>query len=173
MARDFEDLFNPDNLSDEELRALVRSELADHQAIDADSIFVTVEDGIVALSGRVGTEGERRIAEHILTDVIGLTEFRNDLVIDPIRRDEEPEAIDDHLYSEANMADAPLGRRPDDQTDEAGLHMDDEHLEERLYGTHDLQSAIAEGLPWEPPDSPTQEGLAGMEGESGALGEDH
>src|SRR5919204_2674159 len=97
MAHDFEDTSNPDGLSDEELRTLVREELADHAALDADSIFVTVEDGVVALSGRVGTEGERRIAEHILTDVIGLTRYNNNIVVDPIRRDEEPEDVEEHV----------------------------------------------------------------------------
>src|SRR5919199_4728313 len=110
MAHDFEDTFNPDGMSDEELRALVREELAEHSALDADSIVVTVEDGVVALSGRVGTEGERRIAEHILTDVIGLVEFRNELVVDSIRRDEEPEAIDDHLGRSADRGGSPPRR---------------------------------------------------------------
>ena len=172
MAHDFEDTFNPESMSDEELRALVREELADHAALDADSISVTVEDGVVALSGRVGTEGERRIAEHILTDVIGLVEFRNELVVDPIRRDEEPEAIDDHLGRSADRGGSPLGRVPDDQMGPEAEHLM-EDLDARLYGTHDLQSAIERGTPWEPPDSPTQEGLAGMDGEEEALGEDH
>jgi hypothetical protein len=172
MAHDFEDTSNPDGLSDEELRTLVREELADHSALDADSISVTVEDGVVALSGRVGTEGERRIAEHILTDVIGLVEFRNELVIDPIRRDEEPEAIDEHLGRSADRGDAAIGRAPDDQMGSEAEHLM-EDLDARLYGTHDLQSAIERGTPWEPPDSPTQEGLTGMEGDVGTEGEDH
>ena len=170
MARDFEDIFDLDDLSDDELRTLVRDRLADYETLDPDNILVTVEDGVVHLAGRVGTETERRIAEHVLTDVIGVTDFQNELVVDAIRRDEEPEAIDDHLYSEANMADAPLGGRPETHDDEAAQETED--LEARLYGTHDMQRAIGEGVPWEPPDSPTQEGLAGMEGES-ELGEDH
>jgi hypothetical protein len=172
MARDFEDIFNPDSLDDEELRALVRSELADHPSVDADSIFVTVEDGVVALSGRVGTEGERRIAEHILTDIIGLTDFRNELVVDPIRRDEEPEAIDDHLGNVAERSGATTGRLPDDEVGPEAEHLM-EDLDARLYGTHDLQSAIERGTAWEPPDAPTQEGLSGMEDDVGAAGEDH
>jgi hypothetical protein len=165
MTRDFEDIFNPESMNDEELRALVRSELADHQSIDADSIVVSVEDGVVALSGRVGTEGERRIAEHILTDVIGVTEFRNELVIDPIRRGEESEEVDEHLGHAADMGEDQLGGRYDINTDETAEHLED-HLEARLYGTHDLQVAIERGTAWEPPDSPTQEGLSGMDGDS-------
>ncbi len=172
MARDFEDIFNPESMSDEELRALVRSELADHQALDADSIFVTVEDGVVTLSGRVGTEGEQRIAEHILTDVIGLAEFRNELVVDPIRRGEESEEVDEHLGHAADMGEDQLGGRYDLNTDETAEHLE-ENLEARLYGTHDLQVAIERGTAWEPPDSPTQEGLSGMEGDPTAEAEDH
>ena len=171
MPRDFEDIFDLDDLSDEELRALVRGELDDQESLDSDNIMVSVESGLVTLSGRIGTEGERRIAEHILTDVIGLTEFQNDLVVDPIRRDEEPEEIDEHAGMQADTGGAPLGRRPQHQDEEA------EHLEEdldaRLYGTHDLQSAIERGTPWVPPDSPTQEGFSGSEGRNEAPGEDH
>lgn len=171
MARDFEDARSPDSLSDEELRALVREELASHEGVDADSITVTTADGVLTLSGRVGTEGERRIAERILSDTIGLASFRNDIVVDPIRRDEEPEEIDEHLGREADSDMEPLGHHPDSQDDEAE-HLE-EDLEARLYGTHDLQSAIERGTPWVPPDAPTQEGFSGTEGDGGAAREDH
>ena len=97
MARDFEDIFRLDELGDDELRALVREQLADYETVDADNILVTATNGEVVLAGRVGTEEERRVAERILSDVIGLKRYRNDLVVDEIRRDEEPEAVDDHL----------------------------------------------------------------------------
>ena len=71
----------------------------------------TVDEGAIALSGRVGTEGERRIAEHILTDVLGVQEFRNDLVIDPIRRAESPLDIDEHLADEERTSGLLLGDR--------------------------------------------------------------
>jgi osmotically-inducible protein OsmY len=77
MPRDYEDIFNLDDLNDQELRELVRDELARHDGIDADSIVVRVSEGVVRLMGRVGTEGERRIADHVLSDVIGLTRFEN------------------------------------------------------------------------------------------------
>ena len=86
MPRDYEDIFNLDDLNDQELRELVRDELARHDGIDADSIVVRVSEGVVRLMGRVGTEGERRIADHVLSDVIGLTRFENEIVIDEIRR---------------------------------------------------------------------------------------
>ena len=157
MARDFEDIFRLDELSDEELRALVREQLADYDTVDADNILVTAANGEVVLAGRVGTEEERRIAERILADVIGLKRYRNDLVVDEIRRDEEPEAVDDHLAASRERTGQPIGRRPENVDDEA------EHLEEdldaRMFGTHDVQSAIERGTAWIPPDEPTPEGF--------------
>jgi hypothetical protein len=171
MARDYEDALNPDSLSDEELRALVRQELLEHEGVDSDSIVVTTVDGVLTLTGRVGTEGERRIAERLLTDVIGLHSFRNDLVVDPIRRDEEPEEIDEHVGMEADSDQEPLGRRRDDQDNEVAEVEDD--LGARLYGTHDLQISIAQGTPWVPPDAPTQEGFSGDEEDEEEMREDH
>ncbi len=157
MARDFEDIFRLDDLSDDDLRALVREQLAEYETVDADNILVTAADGEVVLAGRVGTEEERRIAEHILSDVIGLKRYRNELVVDEIRRDEEPEAVDDHLADSRERKGEPIGRRPENIDDEA------EHLEEdldaRMFGTHDVQSAIERGTAWNPPDEPTPEGF--------------
>ncbi len=157
MARDFEDIFRLDELGDDELRALVREQLADYDTVDADNILVTASNGEVVLAGRVGTEEERRIAERILSDVIGLKRYRNDLVVDEIRRDEEPEAVDEHLASESEGTGEPIGRGIENVDDEA------EHLAEdlnaRMFGTHDVQSAIERGTAWIPPDEPTPEGF--------------
>lgn len=157
MARDYEDIFRLEDLNDDDLRALVRDQLAGYETVDADNILVTATNGEVVLAGRVGTEEERRIAERILADVIGLKRYRNDLVVDEIRRDEEPEAIDDHLAGSRERTGEPIGRRPENVDDEA------EHLEEdldaRMYGTHDVQSAIERGTAWNPPDEPTPEGF--------------
>ncbi len=157
MARDYEDIFRLEDLNDDDLRALVREQLAEYETVDADNILVTAANGEVVLAGRVGTEEERRIAERILADVIGLKRYRNDLVVDEIRRDEEPEAIDDHLAGSRERTGEPIGRRPENVDDEA------EHLEEdldaRMYGTHDVQSAIERGTAWNPPDEPTPEGF--------------
>jgi hypothetical protein len=159
MTRDFEDIFRLDDLSDDELRALVREQLADYETVDADNILVSATNGEVVLAGRVGTEEERRIAERILADVIGLKRYRNELVVDEIRRDEEPEAVDDHLAESRERQGEPIGKRPENVDDEA------EHLEEdldaRLFGTHDVQSAIERGTAWNPPDEPTPEGFDG------------
>jgi hypothetical protein len=157
MTRDFEDIFRLDELSDDELRALVREQLADYETVDADNILVTAANGEVVLAGRVGTEEERRIAERILADVIGLKRYRNDLVVDEIRRDEEPEAVDDHLAESREREGEPLGKRLENVDDEAA-HLD-EDLDARLFGTHDVQSAIERGTAWNPPDEPTPDGF--------------
>jgi hypothetical protein len=157
MARDYEDIFRLDELNDDELRALVREQLAEYETVDSDNILVTAANGEVVLAGRVGTEEERRIAERILADVIGLKRYRNDLVVDEIRRDEEPEAVDEHLANESEGSGEPLGRRPENVDDEAG-HLE-EDLDARMFGTHDMQSAIERGTAWIPPDEPTPEGF--------------
>ncbi|HEV7990518.1 MAG TPA: BON domain-containing protein [Gemmatimonadaceae bacterium] len=172
MARDFEDINNTDQLDEGDLRGIVREHLAAHNALDIDDISVAIEDGgTIVLSGRVGTEGERRIAEHILTDQLGIQDFRNDLVIDPIRRAESPMDIDDHLVEEEREAGLLLGDRAVPLSDES------EHLADapdtELAGTTDLQSAIERGTGWNPPESPTPEGVAGTDAAPEDYGEQH
>lgn len=170
MARDFEDIHNTDDLNDAEMRELVRTHLRAHSGVDPDDVNVTVRDGRVVLEGRVGTDGERRIAEHVITDVLGLVDVENNLVVDPIRRAESPAAIDDHLAEEARTEGLALGDQPVSHSPEA------EHLEEdpkaRLHGTTDVGKSIIDGTAWIPPESPTQEGLEGSS-DGPKPGEDH
>lgn len=156
MADDYEDTFDLDDLSDQELQELVRSQLDDYETIDADNILVRAKNGEVQLSGRVGTLSEREIADHILSDVIGLTNYRNDLVVDEVRRDEEPEAADDAVADAQARGEDQLGGDADMTTDPTALREEDD-LEADLYGTHDVQRAIEQGTAYEPPDSPTPE----------------
>lgn len=171
MAHDYEDIHDIDSLSDDELRELVRSRLAESNAIDADDISVQVASGRVTLSGRVGTEAELRIADHIVTDSLGIVELENEIVIDAIRRADSPEAIDDHEATEEAAEGLLLGDRAVPLSPEA------EHLEEdldgRLFGTTDVGKSTAEGMAWIPPESPTPEGLSGTDAGPGAMGEDH
>jgi hypothetical protein len=157
MAHDFENIDDIDDLSDAELRRLVRDRLAEHRGLDPRDITVHVHDRVIELSGRVGTEGERRIAERVITDTIGLPNVRNDLVVDTLRRAESPEAADDSEADEEDHAGLQLGDRPVPLSPEA------EHLEEdldgRLFGTTDVGSAIQNGTAWIPPTGPTQEGV--------------
>jgi hypothetical protein len=173
MARDFEDIHDIDDLSDDELRDLVRQHLAAHNGLDPDDISVQVEDGVVHLAGRVGTETERRIAERVVTDVLGIEHVENEIVIDPIRRAESPEAIDDHLADEAAREGLLLGDRAvplEPSADHLDETLDDE---ERTFGTTDVQDTIERAVPWIPPESPTPEGLEGTEAAPEDLGEQH
>lgn len=169
MANDFGNIQDLENLDDRELRDVVRSHLRAHPGIDADYITVLVEDGAVVLEGRVGTDSERRVAEHILTDVMGLPDVRNDLVVQAMHRAESPEDIEDYLVAEERSEGLLLGDR------EVPLSAESEHTQEdldsRWGGTRDVGRAISEGTPWIPPERPTQEGLEGTGG--GASGEDH
>ena len=161
MAHDFENMDDVDDLSDKELRELVRDRLAEHRGLDLRDITVTVHDRVVALDGRVGTEGERRVAERVVTDLVGLETVQNNLVVDSLRRAESPEAVDDHLADEDEHSGLLLGDRA------APLSPEAEHLEEdregRLFGTTDVGSAIQNGTAWIPPTAPTQEGIEGEE----------
>lgn len=171
MARDFEDLDNLDQLDDREIRDLVRERLAAHNGLDIDDILVQVANGAISLTGRVGTEGERRIADHILTDVLGVQEFTNDLVVDPIRRAESPLDIDEHLVEEDRNAGLLLGDRAVPLSPEA------EHLadapESEIAGTADVGEAIESAAGWNPPESPTPEGMSGTDAAPEDYGEQH
>ncbi len=171
MAKDFENLAGLENLSDGELRALIRGRLDEQVSFDPADVEVEVNRGVVRISGRVGTESEMRVVEHLLTDVIGVSSVENDIVVDAIRRAESPEAIDDHLADEERHEGILLGDRPRSESPEAE-HLT-EHLRAELEGTTDVQEAISGGIPWTPPETPTPEGMAGTEADAGATGEDH
>ncbi len=161
MEKDFEDIRDTDNLSDNELRALIRDTFEQQLLFDPDDVEVSVHNRVVSLSGRVGTEEELRIAERVVTDLVGLEKVRNNLFVDPIRRAESPEAIDEHLVDEELHENLLLGGRARSEDPEAEhLHED---IRSELFGTTDVQEAIGGGIPWNPPDGPTPEGFSGSE----------
>ena len=170
MEKDYEDIREIDLLSDNELRALVRDELEMQLAFDPDDVDVSVRSGVVRLSGRVGTEEELRIVEHVVTDIVGVDKVKNELFVDPIRRAESPEAIDEHLVDEELHEGLLLGDVPRPEDPEA------EHLHENtraeLFGTTDVREATEGGIPWNPPDGPTPEGVSGMDADPNAINDD-
>ena len=170
MARDFEDVNDIDDLSDDELRGLVREHLAADSALDIDDLTINVEEGRVILDGRVGTDEERRIAEHIVTDVLGIEQYENNIFVDPVRRATSPEAADDNLVDEELTEGRLLGDRPVGISPESETTTED--LDAELYGTTDVGHAIEEGTAWIPPEAPTPEGYPGQD-ERGEFGEDH
>lgn len=163
MAGDFEDIHDIGNLTDRELRDLVRAQLRAHDGLDADYITVLVAKGAVTLEGRVGTDDERRIAERVLTDVLGLPQVRNGLVVQSIHRVEASNDVAEHLAEEEDRTEGRLlGDRAVPLDPESDTAVED--LDARLYGTTDVGKAIADGTAWIPPESPTQEGLDGTAG---------
>lgn len=171
MAKDFENLAGLENLSDGELRSLIRSRLDEQISFDPADVEVEVNRGVVRVSGRVGTESELRVVEHLLTDVIGIATVENDIFVDSNRRAESPIAIDEHLVDEEEHAGLLLGDRAHSESPEA------EHIKEdiggELEGTTDVSESIAEGIPWNPPESPTPEGLRGTDVPADTGGEMH
>jgi hypothetical protein len=161
VEKDYEDMRDTDDLNDNELRALVRDAFEQQMAVDPDDVSIAVRSGVVTLSGRVGTEVELRIAERIVTDVVGLGKVQNNLFVDEMRRAQSPEAIDEHLVDERLHEGLLLGDSPRPEDPEA------EHLQENiraeLFGTTDVQQSIEDAIPWNPPDGPTPEGLPGSE----------
>ena len=161
MEKDYEDTRDIDLLSDNELRALVRDELDTQLAFDPNDVEISANSGAVRLGGRVGTEEEFRIIERVVTD----------LVVDPIRRAESPEAIDEHLVDEELHQGLLLGDIPRTEDPEAAhLH---ENTRAELFGTTDVQEAIEGGIPWNPPDGPTPEGLSGSDATPNVMNDDH
>ena len=161
MADDFDNSDEIQNLSDDELKRYILDELRSQKAFDVDDITVEVNDGSVLLSGRVGTEEELRIVDHVLTDVIAVRNVDNQLVIDEIRRSESPEAIDEHLADEEEHGGLLLGDVPRPLSPEAE-HLADVGSDDSI-GTHDIQEAIESAEPWIPPESPTPEGISGQD----------
>jgi hypothetical protein len=168
MADDFDNTDDIANLTDDELRTLVITELKSRKAFDADDIAVQVKNGMVSVSGRIGTETELRIVDHVLTDVLNLKDVNNQLVVDEIRRAESPEAMDEHLVDENEHAGLMLGDKAGEQSPEAEHMVADRNMNQ--MGTHDVSQAIEAGEPWIPPEGPTPEGVAGQD--FGKLGTD-
>lgn len=165
MARDFENIHNIDDLSDDELRGLVIEHLKAHNALDIDDITVRAQDGAVILGGRVGTDGEKLIAEHVVTDILGAATVRNEIFVDQMRRAQSPMAIDEHLVDEDQHEGLLLGDRPLPLDPETESVQDD--IDHELYGTTDVGHAIADGTAWIPPESPTQEGFLNSRDDTG------
>jgi len=154
MPGDYEDLYDIENMSDDELRQLVLDELLGYPDVDVDYIEVSVRNGAVTLSGRVGTEQDLQRAEAVVTDVLGIENITNELVVDELVRAELDEAADDAHAQELETA-LSAGART---SDEASHLM--ENLDAEQFGTGDPQEAIERGTSYEPPDTPPQVGTS-------------
>lgn len=159
MPKDYENAINLDQMDDDDIRDLVRQELDEAADFDVDAVEISVEDGRVAVAGRVGTEGERQHVEQVLTR-LGAEDFENDVLVDENTRAQRAEAADTARIEDA-AATASLGESGKATSDTA------EHLQPdvagEMYGTKDMKKAIEEGKTYTPPDGPVQEGIRGDE----------
>ena len=156
MPRDFEGMYDIGSMDDGELKALIEQELSEHPDLGNDDVTIQVSSGRVTLEGRVGTEIEYQAVEHVITDLIGITELRNDLVVDALHRDDQPEAADEAAAERASRGDSGSDGADDHTSDEAAHLMDDTAGEQ--FGTSDVGEAIERGYSYHPPDNPVQEG---------------
>ncbi len=170
MAHDYEDLHNIESLDDAELRELVREELAAHPGLEHRDLNVHAHEGKLKITGRVGTEGERRIAAHIVTDVLGIVDFSDEMIVDALVRIENSSAADEHADDDSGRG-ALLSDESLLYTDESAHLAGDGDAE--LGGTADYQKVMEEGMSWNPPTGPTPEGLSGSDGDSSHRGENH
>jgi hypothetical protein len=149
MAEDYEDFYDIESMTDEEVQALVRERLDADSSLDAERIDLSVSDGRVTVSGRVGTESEADIIERLLTDGIGV-EVVNHLIVDELVRQQQPEAADE---ANARVYTQGQGHGGADRTEDSAEHLLRDTSAEQ-YGTDDMGEAIERGHSYNPPDSP-------------------
>lgn len=159
MAEDYEDFYDIESMTDEELEALVRQRIDDQADVDPNGLEVGVTEGAVTVGGRVGTEAEFQIIEHLLTDVLGLADVTNDLVVDELTRTEQADAAD---VANTRVYGGGSGHGGADRTEDTAEHMLDDTAAEQ-YGTDDMGEAIERGYSYNPPETPVQEGNWGKE----------
>lgn len=160
MARDYEDIDHRDSLDDEELRDRIIQEFEEHDDLDTDLVEVRVTDGSITLSGRVGTESELQRFEHVVTDVLGLRDVSNEIVVDELVRAEQSEAADEAAVRSVSPGGATRGGA--DRTEDSAEHLLRDTAAEQ-YGTDDVREAIERGYTYEPPMDPIQEGSESRE----------
>lgn len=163
MTPDFENLYDIEDMDDDELRELILQELEEFPELDPDLLDVSVENGRVTIEGRVGTEQEAQQVEQLVTDVLGIGHFTNAMVVDELVRGQYSEEPEEAAVEEEEVDDQ-LG---EPEGEEALSTESSDHLEEDLvgdaYGTHDVQDAIEKGQAYEPPDRPLQMGVRSRE----------
>lgn len=154
------DLFDFNDMTDDEIRTVVVEHLREYPNLDADALEVTVRNGHVTLAGRVGTDAEVQVAEAVLDDVLGIASYTNELIVDEAYRYHLPEAADDAAIAQEQLDDQ-LGDSDVPQSDTAEHLQED--LEAQTYGTHDMGTAVRDGATYNPPDRPVSDGYDSRE----------
>lgn len=152
---DFSDPLDISTLSDDELYDVVMDALRGMPELDVGWMELRVRDGGVTLEGRVPTDGASQVAEQVIVDVVGVSDFTNHLVVDETVEDGAPLAADDAALRDDEV-DEGLGEEPADQSDTAS-HLE-EDLDSATFGTRNVQEAISDGVPYVPPDRPVPDG---------------
>jgi hypothetical protein len=160
MARSF-DPYDLSGMTDDEIYDVVVQHLGEYPELDMGWIDVSVNEGRVTLSGRVSSDGEVQIAEKALVEVVGLTELRNELIVDELHRGEAPMAADDAVAQDQEVSDQMGEPSQQNQSDTAAHLMEDP--ETQAYGTHDVGTAIEEGASYNPPDRAVPDGYGNRE----------
>lgn len=160
MPHDYENVDDLGSLTDAELRSRILEQYKEYPELDGDLIDVAVSDGRVTLSGRVGTEREYQEFEHVATDVLGLPNVSNDIVVDEVVRAEYPDAADEAAVERIREEGATGGG--EDRTSDEAAHLLDDTAGEQ-FGTADLHEAIERGFAFDPPSTPVQEGSESQE----------
>jgi hypothetical protein len=158
MTSDDRDIFDAQNLSDTELRQVIREQLREAPEIDDGWVEVEVDAGHVRLSGQLGTDGEVQLSEKLVMELVGADQLTNELTVGAQHREERPLDPDE---AELRADDELGGDRPQSDT---AAHLQ-EDLEAESFGTQDMQQAIQEGPTYEPPHRPRPDGYRS--------GEDH
>ena len=119
-----------------------------------------MKDGFVTLSGRVGTEMEKQVADHMLSDVIGLEDYSNDIFVDPIRRDLRARGGGRAGWraSSDREEDSLLGGSDVRHDGSRGASAPPTTTMRRCSARTTTSSVMENGVPWIPPDEPTPEG---------------
>jgi hypothetical protein len=154
------DIFDFSGMTDDELYDLVVQQLREHPEVDEGWIQVGVKDGHVTLSGRVGSDSEVSVAEQVITEILGIEAFTNELMVDELHRGETPEAADDAVMADMEV-DSQYGDTNEQQSDTAAHLVED--LDAQTYGTHSVTEAVNNGASYEPPDRPMGEGYGSRE----------
>jgi hypothetical protein len=150
-----DDFYDIENMTDEELELLVREQLDEQPDLEAAGLEITASEGRVTIGGRIGTEAEYQAIERVLTDIIGIADVTNELLVDDLRRVQQDDAAD---VANAELYNRPRGQRGGaDRTEDTAAHLLDDTGAEQ-YGTNDVGEAVERGYSYNPPDKPIQEG---------------
>lgn len=161
MAGEFGgDLYDFQEMTDDEVRSVVIEHLQEQTNLDPDDIDVIVRNGRVTLEGRVGTDDEVQVAGEVVDDLLGLDDCINNLVVDPLRRGTEPIAADESAIVPGSEEDN-LGGFDLQQSDTAEHLVED--IESETLGTHDTIRAIRDASAYSPPDGPIGDGYGSRE----------